>query len=178
MSVETPVFQNKADVRKFVRSRVPEALPLMGLYKNLSQILNQQKGRWAGFKAMADEPPLEGALPPEMEWCFPKISGEKMQFMTAKTWKKSTMGFQEPVGGEVVSNESLDGFLVPGVAFSRKGQRVGRGKGFYDRALKGTRGLKVGLCYSYQMFNELPVEEHDVLMDVVVTDQEILWLTR
>lgn len=183
MTTVAPSFSSKSEVREFVRAHTPKALPLLGLYKNLSQVLGPQKGTWAGFKAMSDEPPLEGALNDQLNWCFPRLSGgDHLEFVkapqTAKGWQKSSHGFHEPVEGEVVPQDQIQGFLVPGVAFSRKGQRVGRGKGFYDRALEGSKALKVGVCYSYQIFNELPVEDHDISMDVVVTDQEIIWLTR
>lgn len=177
-AIKVPSFQSKSEVRDFVRSQTPKALPLSGLYKNLSQILAPQKGNWAAFKALSDEPPLEGVLSPNIQWVFPRLQDQHLEFVKPEKWARSKHGFQEPIEGTVVPKDSLRGFLIPGVAFSRKGQRIGRGKGFYDRALEGVQALKVGVCYSFQMFNELPVEDHDINMDVVVTDQEILWLTR
>lgn len=176
---DAPSFQSKSEVRDYVRSRFPTALPLAGLYKNLSQILDHQKGNWAAFKALSDEPPMEGVLHPGLQWYFPRLNNEQsLEFVKPAGWTRSLHGFQEPSSGPVIPIEKLDGFLVPGVAFSKTGQRIGRGKGFYDRTLKGSAALKVGVCYSFQMFNELPVEEHDIQMDVVVTDQEIIWLKR
>lgn len=177
-ATEAPSFQTKSEVRDFVRQQFPAALPLSSLFKNLSQLLGHQKGKWAAFKSLSDEPPLDGVLPPSIEWHYPKLRGDHLDFLKPITWARSAHGFMEPNTGVEVEPDDLDGLLVPGVAFSRKGQRVGRGKGYYDRALSRTRGLKVGVCYSFQIFNELPVEGHDIGMDVVVTDQEILWLTR
>jgi 5-formyltetrahydrofolate cyclo-ligase len=64
--------------------------------------------------------------------------------------------------------------LVPGVAFSRRGQRLGRGRGFYDRYLESFKGLKIGICFEEQLVDSLPVEPHDISVDAVVTDGEIV----
>lgn len=64
--------------------------------------------------------------------------------------------------------------LVPGLSMSSKGERLGRGKGFYDRYLENFRGLKVGVCLEEQIDESLPVEPHDVLLDYIVTDKRII----
>jgi 5-formyltetrahydrofolate cyclo-ligase len=60
--------------------------------------------------------------------------------------------------------------LVPGLAFTRDGHRLGRGGGFYDRLLAGraNEAVKIGVCFSLQLVESLPVERHDVLTDLVV----------
>ena len=65
--------------------------------------------------------------------------------------------------------------LVPGIGFDRRGTRLGRGLGHFDRALKGFTGLRVGVAYSVQVVNdELVREPHDVPMDVIVTEKFLL----
>lgn len=169
---------SKKEVREYVKSHRPSAFPLMGLYKNLSQVLDSQKGQWGAFKALSDEPPLEGVLPPHIDWYFPIIKNKEMQFAKSQKWQRNSLGVLEPVEGTVMASDRLQGFLVPGVAFSKKGQRVGRGHGYFDRALAGSTALKVGICYSYQVFEQLPVEDHDVNMDVLISNDEIIWLKR
>jgi 5-formyltetrahydrofolate cyclo-ligase len=61
-------------------------------------------------------------------------------------------------------------WLVPGVAFGPQGQRLGRGRGYYDRLLAGTRGVRVGVAWDWQVLMDLPHAAHDVAMDWVVTD--------
>ena len=61
-------------------------------------------------------------------------------------------------------------WLVPGIAFSRQGVRLGRGAGYYDRLLAGSNGVKVGLSYEDRVFDWLPSEEHDVKMDYLLTE--------
>lgn len=63
--------------------------------------------------------------------------------------------------------------LVPGLAFGEDGSRLGRGKGFYDKYLENFSGLKIGVCFSEQIFEELPMEPNDVFVDYIVTDKDI-----
>ena len=65
-----------------------------------------------------------------------------------------------------------DLILVPGIAFSRDGHRLGRGNGFYDRLLAGraASAVKLGVCFSFQRLETVPVEPHDIVMDQVMTD--------
>jgi len=60
--------------------------------------------------------------------------------------------------------------LIPGVGFDLEGRRLGRGKGFYDRYLEGKRVLKIGLAWSEQIKDKVPVEGHDCHMDYIITE--------
>ncbi len=84
-----------------------------------------------------------------------------------------TFGITEPEGPPRPS-EQIELFLVPAVAFDQNGQRLGFGKGFYDRVLhsKGSRRpIAIGIAYEWQLTaTPLPVEEHDIAMDIIVTD--------
>ncbi len=68
--------------------------------------------------------------------------------------------------------ERIDLVIVPGVAFSKEGSRLGRGKGFYDRFLKGLpRNIKkIGLAYDLQIVEDLPATTHDTPVDIVITN--------
>jgi 5-formyltetrahydrofolate cyclo-ligase len=74
-----------------------------------------------------------------------------------------------------VEPEDLDLILVPGVGFDRSGHRMGNGQGYYDRLLERVRPdcSLVALCYESQMFDDIPVAPHDVLMDKVVTESAV-----
>ena len=65
--------------------------------------------------------------------------------------------------------------IVPGVAFDRHGGRLGYGKGFYDRLLSDVRGQAelIGLAFDCQLFEEIPMEPHDVAMDLVITESTV-----
>lgn len=80
-------------------------------------------------------------------------------------------GIGEPTGEEWTDLDAVDLIIVPGVAFDRKGNRMGRGRGFYDRMLKSTpKAVKIGLAYDFQMMDEIPVEPHDVPMDLILSE--------
>jgi 5-formyltetrahydrofolate cyclo-ligase len=68
--------------------------------------------------------------------------------------------------------------LVPGLAMSKIGQRLGRGGGFYDRYLENFIGLKIGLTFDCCLLETLPEEDHDQLMDWVVTESGIIKIRR
>lgn len=63
----------------------------------------------------------------------------------------------------------IDLALVPGVGFDLSGNRLGRGRGFYDRLLAGFGGFKCGVALDEQMTEAIPAEEHDVRMDMILT---------
>lgn len=65
----------------------------------------------------------------------------------------------------------IDIIMVPGVGFDRAGRRLGRGKGYYDRLLPLLGALKVGVCFGFQLMDEIPVQPHDAIMDMVLSDK-------
>lgn len=78
-------------------------------------------------------------------------------------------GIDEPFGA--VWTGPVDLIVVPGVAFDYTGNRMGRGRGFYDRMLKShPHATKIGVAYGFQMLDEIPVEPHDVAMDMIIHD--------
>ncbi|HRJ49506.1 MAG TPA: 5-formyltetrahydrofolate cyclo-ligase [Phycisphaerales bacterium] len=74
---------------------------------------------------------------------------------------------------------SIDVVLVPGVAFGERGERLGRGGGFYDRFLaRGElRALRVGIAFDFQVVPDIPADAHDVRMDAVVTPSRVIRAT-
>ncbi len=78
----------------------------------------------------------------------------------------------EPVGALFTDWGKIDLILVPGVAFDKSGNRLGRGKGYYDKVLKQTGAYKLGVCFDFQLVERVPVEPHDVKMDRVVASGE------
>ncbi len=88
---------------------------------------------------------------------------------------KGKMGIREPKEEcEKLSMKEVDLILVPGVAFSPKGDRLGRGKGYYDKMLAEAHGIKCGVCFECQYGWDVPVEPHDIKLDCIVTPS--LWL--
>lgn len=74
---------------------------------------------------------------------------------------------------KIVKVEELDLVMVPGVAFDRRGARMGHGKGYYDKLLEHARRDTplVALAFECQLFDEIPTAAHDVYMDKVITEK-------
>lgn len=130
------------------------------------------------FASLKDEPLTAPALE---RWSrskrivLPRVEGDIMRFYDydpASMNDSGSFGISEPEATALCRPEEIDFIIVPGVAFTAAGMRLGRGKGFYDKYLSqpGFRGVKAGVCYAHQLVGELPVEPHDVFMDYVVTD--------
>ena len=64
-----------------------------------------------------------------------------------------------------------DWFFVPGVGFDLAGNRLGRGKGYYDRYLENSGAIKIGIAWSGQLNDKIPVESHDCHMDFIITEK-------
>lgn len=77
-------------------------------------------------------------------------------------------GIMEPTGMRCEALEDVELILVPGIAFDRAGNRLGRGKGYYDKILKKTPAWKIGICFDFQVLEKVPCEIHDVKMDEVI----------
>jgi 5-formyltetrahydrofolate cyclo-ligase len=89
--------------------------------------------------------------------------------------EKGTYDILEPKSHcTVVKPDEIDLVVVPGIAFDRRGHRIGSGKGYYDRLLKKTKCIHVGLAYNFQIIDYIPEEDFDVPCQLVVTENELI----
>lgn len=107
---------------------------------------------------------------------LPRVNGVNLEILPYDQSRLELGSFQieEPQGDELTDPSELELVIVPAVAFDRRGNRLGRGKGFYDRFLQSTKATKIGVGYDFQLFEELPAEEHDVPMDIIITQSEYI----
>lgn len=80
------------------------------------------------------------------------------------------------IHGESLSFDSfhpLDLIVVPGIAFDKRGYRIGFGKGYYDRFLSDYTGIKVGFAYDFQVLESIPHESWDIAMNYIVTEKKV-----
>ncbi len=87
------------------------------------------------------------------------------------TFSKGAFSVSEPVGTQIADMSKTDVVLVPGIAFDKTGNRVGFGKGCYDRLLKDSSATLIGFCYGFQVCEHIPSEAHDIKMDALVTEK-------
>lgn len=110
----------------------------------------------------------------------PKVTGKNLELYEIKNFSDLSVGafgILEPDISQATCYTlhvtDIDLFIVPGLVFSKSGSRIGFGKGYYDRLLKKTKGIKLGLAYSWQIVDKLPREKEDVLVDMILTEKDI-----
>ncbi len=98
----------------------------------------------------------------------------EMAEVTAEThYSTGHYGIQEPLSSALVSMDQIDLIAVPGVAFDRAGNRLGRGGGYYDRLLAGFSGIAAAVAFNFQILPTIPAEAHDKPVDLLVTETKI-----
>ncbi len=188
MTALTELAERKQSLRRESRARLGAFLRTdlkttwdQRIYQFLEQIIPAQGGKGLAFSGLADEPQIADLLlqSKNWTWAWPRIEGDELRFHlpeNASQWTLGPFNIKEPrPEAETVDTRSCQVACVPGLAFDRRGGRLGRGKGYYDRALQGFPGLKIGIGYSVQvMVDDVPTQSHDVRMDYIVTEKFIL----
>ncbi len=90
--------------------------------------------------------------------------------------RRGPMGILEPAGAEIVPPQEVFVWIVPGLAFTRDGCRLGYGGGWYDRLLSAApkAAVKFGVAYSFQIVDDLPAEPHDIPLTAVIDDSIVI----
>lgn len=137
----------------------------------------------AVYQARAKEASLAALFSLPYKFCFPKVTDHDgcMEFRHVARadedaeYVPGAFGILEPAEQHpIVEKRDIAACFVPLLAFDGEGRRLGHGKGFYDRFLDGFSGLKIGAAFEWQFSPEaLPVEAHDVRLDMVVTEHGI-----
>lgn len=104
---------------------------------------------------------------------LPRVNGLNLEILP---YDKSSLmlgafHIEEPAGNETHSVGDMDMIVVPAVGYDSHGNRVGRGKGYYDRLLGSTKAIKIGVAYDFQVVDEIEAEPHDVKVDIIITDR-------
>ena len=106
----------------------------------------------------------------------PRWNGETYELARLKGLEKGDlrrgpMNILEPAEAEIVKPQDVSVWIVPGLAFTKSGKRLGYGGGWYDRLLAASAedALKIGVAYEFQLVDDLPSEQHDILLDRAVT---------
>lgn len=106
---------------------------------------------------------------------LPAVDGDKMNLKLycgdGNFISGNLFNIPEPDGPVFTDYESIDMIIIPGIAFDHTNNRMGRGKAYYDRFLNSLKFLKIGVCFSFQLFDEIPADEYDIRMDMVITNR-------
>lgn len=135
------------------------------------------------YAALSSEPDVSGLMKkrPDLKFVYPRVvTGDRPVLELyavsdlARDAEQGAFGVLEPVPERCqrVDPQELACVLVPGMAFSPRGARLGKGGGYYDALLGhlGRPAMTIGVCFDFQMLQEIPLEPHDQLVDGVVTE--------
>lgn len=138
---------------------------------------------------MADKILLYHSLPDELStvefierwhdrkhFFLPRVNGVDLEILPydRSHLRLGAFHIEEPAGNDVEEIDNIELIIVPAVAYDRAGNRVGRGKGYYDRLLSRTPATKIGVGYDFQLVDEIDAEQHDVRMDIVITQSSAI----
>ena len=106
----------------------------------------------------------------------PRWNGEtyelaKLKGLSGDSLRRGPMNILEPAEAEIAEPPEVAVWIIPGLAFTKDGRRLGYGGGWYDRLLAAAAGdsLKIGVAHEFQIVDDLPYEPHDALLSRVVT---------
>ena len=99
--------------------------------------------------------------------CYPKIIGNDIEFFIPESFTKGVFDILEP-NGEKLEKDDIDLIIVPLLFFDKFNNRVGYGKGYYDRYLSNYKGITVGVAYDFQEVEEIEVKPSDVKLNYII----------
>ncbi|MDE5608634.1 MAG: 5-formyltetrahydrofolate cyclo-ligase [Muribaculaceae bacterium] len=103
---------------------------------------------------------------------LPRVNGLDLDILPYERTRLHLGAFriEEPLGDETADIADIDLIIVPAVAFDPQGNRVGRGRGYYDRLLARAKSVTIGVGYDFQLFDSVETEPHDIPLDIVITE--------
>lgn len=109
----------------------------------------------------------------EKRFFLPRVNGVNLDILPYErtSLRHGAFHIEEPSGNEIADPSEIELVIVPAMAYDRSCNRVGRGRGYYDRLLADTRAYKVGVAYDFQLVDSVEdVDSFDVPVDIVITE--------
>ena len=179
---ESKIPSLKKEIRRQIRTLRAELLKPESIGRKEimdANIRNQVLALLTGLRAETELPAtvyLDVLWQQGFSVALPRVAGERMDFYLVRGQKDLVRGFREipePAGHCEKADCPQAVVITPGTAFTREGDRMGYGGGFYDRFFsEEPEHKRVAVCYPFQIFPVLPTEEHDKRMDVVLTGEQ------
>ena len=169
--------RSHSDRVKAAYALAPRALPALG-----------DTGTVACYASMPTEPGTSALIEllrqRDIRVLLPRVNGDALDWVELKkstTFTDSELGMQEPTGSAIPDALSdCDAIVMPALAISRDGVRLGQGGGYYDRALQHVPTfadggpIRIALLFDDELVDSLPHEPHDARVDQVVTPQRVI----
>lgn len=176
---------NKDEIRRHVRNC--KALLIERERLEAADSVFDRLERLAAF-VMADNVLMYNSLPDELstkrfldKWSgrkhfyLPRVNGVDLDIIPYDRTRMHLGAFriEEPDGDSIPDVSSIDLVIVPAVAYDRRGNRVGRGKGYYDRLLSRMKAFTIGVGYDFQLVETIAIDPHDRPVDIVITPSSL-----
>ena len=183
--MNSPAANPKSELRQQIRTRLEKISPAVFAVESIELRERLQSQMPSArtilfFAPLPDEldvwPLLELSVALGTNCALPFFDAEKKIYGARVITKLPTdivigkFGVREPAAAcAEIPLDQFDLVLVPGMAFDENGNRLGRGRGFYDRLLENITGVKVGVCLDLQLVEKIPAAAHDARVDFIVT---------
>jgi 5-formyltetrahydrofolate cyclo-ligase len=170
-------IQLRSEMRRQLNDHAHDSLAIVDALDQWLATLTHGK-TIAVFAALPGEIDLSDVVArhPHQSWVYPRVIDDTLSFHRVKDpqheLSRGTFNILEPLPDlPIVPCEHIDIFLCPGLAFDHHGGRLGRGRGFYDRVLANARpdAQKIGVCYPFQIVDDVHSADHDIPMDRVIS---------
>jgi len=180
-----PVTNSKAELRQKIRAALAKISLAVRMVESLDLCARLEPQLQSAhtilfFAPLPDELDvwllLEKLLPAKKICALPAFDPATQSYSARRVQNLETdiaagkFGVSEPLPGcEEIPLNRFDLVLVPGLAFDLSGNRLGRGRGFYDRILAAASGVKCGVAYDFQLLEKIPTEPHDARVNFIFT---------
>ena len=156
--------------KKELSTRIVNKVLELDIYKEAKVI--------ALYKSMKDEVDTNSLINESLKEkvvLLPRTINNEMYFVIINQdtlYEKSNIGVLEPIGKRY--NDKIDLIIVPGIAFDNDLNRIGFGKGYYDKYLSHQDIYKIGICFDEQIVDYIPTLDHDIKMDMIITEKKLI----
>ncbi|HXK44476.1 MAG TPA: 5-formyltetrahydrofolate cyclo-ligase [bacterium] len=110
--------------------------------------------------------------------CVPAIDWKNFSMVPVQIFNEDDIDFSQkipqPFSDARIPVSDIELMIVPGLAFDKQCNRLGRGKGFYDRFLAKCNAVKIGLAFDFQVLEQIPAGDNDVPMDIIITETRVI----
>ncbi len=182
LNLEKNIF--RSEIKSILNSYSQSVLKSysLSISRRLIDFLEDYAGVWGGFAHLSYEPNISSVLGLEkntgISWSLPRVSHGSMDFFefnSESNLEKSSLGVYEPdVNSKIVNKDQLVGLLIPAIGYSLQGRRLGHGKGYFDKFTENLSVVKVGVVFDFQVFQDIPFENHDMSADYIITNERII----
>lgn len=181
------IAEDKVELRRSLRQaridRSPNADEAARLSEQLGQFCLDNKLRTvAAYFPIQGEPDirefLEWALKSGIKILLPVVAGDQLAWVNFDgTTEFGAMGFEEGAG-KPAKLESADAAFIPAMAVDFSGNRIGKGKGYYDRALASAKVKTIAVVFDEEILMQVPSEPHDKKVNAAISPSKLIWFQR